>query len=217
MSETKDHNGTQVVLSVVTGFLAFLIAGILAAVIGLRLDNYILATVIAGITGGLLLGLFHWKEGLTARMAGGGLAGVLLGFWGGFVIAEAVAGGISFLLPARAISSGNWWIADLLADVLMGFIFGAVFGAIVLGRRAARFFALVCGAVALPFGLLVTVLNRYPGVREGMTDLFAVIGITDMNLVVMIAQFGAGAGLALGLYHRMKRSDPDISLQRSIF
>lgn len=217
MSGTNNAKTTDLIWSLILGTIAFLIAGVIAGIVVLRLDNYILATLVAGGIGGLLLGLFNWKHQLTVRMAGAGFAGVLLGFWGGFVLAEGLVGGFGMLFPSIAAGFEGGWLADLLANLLMGLLFGAVFGGIVYGRKAIRIFSLVCGAATLPFGLLVRVLNSDHWIKEWLVDLFAVIGIVDINIVVMVTQFGVGAGLGIGLYHAAKPKSADVSLQKSVY
>lgn len=99
MSKIDNSKIFYVIWSLILGKVSFLISGVIACIIILRLDNYILGTIIAGGVGGLILGLFLWKHKMIGRMAIAGLIAVPIGFLGSFILVEGLVGGFGLLFP----------------------------------------------------------------------------------------------------------------------
>lgn len=85
----------NIIGTTIGGMVAFFIGGVLGTVVILTLDAYILAFVLAGGTGGLLLGLLRWKIRKVAKLTLGGVVAVPVGFFLGFGSSGAI-----FSIPA---------------------------------------------------------------------------------------------------------------------
>lgn len=199
MSKIKDSVVLSVIWSLILGKVSFLISGVIACIIIMKFDNYILGTVAAGGIGGLILGLFHWKYKMIGKMTIAGIIAVPVGLLGSFVIAEGIVGGLAFLYPSFPEYFGKTGIADVIAIIFMGIFFGMIFGAIVYGRKSIVLFTIVCGAVSIATGLLVRAMNLGNPIKELLGNMFQIFGKIDLNLLVIIAGFGAGIGLSIGL------------------
>jgi len=77
------------------GMASFLISGVIACIVILLLDNYILATIIAGGIGGLLLGLFLRMCQKITRLVIAGIIAIPVGLVISFLIVE----GLGSLFP----------------------------------------------------------------------------------------------------------------------
>lgn len=187
------------------GMASFLISGVMACIVILLLDNYILATIIAGGIGGLLLGLFLRMRQKIGRMIIAGIIGMPIGLMISFLIVE----GIGSLFPSLGAYFENSAIPDISAIVLMGIIFGAVFGAMVYGRKTILLFSIVCGTVSIPFGLLVGAMNSGHWIKVWLENLFEAFGKIDLNFLTIIFSFGIGIGLSIGLYNILKKMHDD--------
>lgn len=196
MPKINSSKITHILLSMQLGLVSFLMSGVLACMAILHLDNYILAAIMAGGVGGLLLGIFLPVRQKISRMAIAGIVAVPIGIFLSFILAE----GFSSLFT----SMGNSNIPDIIAIIFMGIIFGAVFGAIIYGRKSLWLFSMVCGTVSIPFGLLVGAMNSGHYVKVWLENLFKVFGKIDLNFLVIIIAFGIGIGLSIGLYNILK-------------
>jgi len=194
-----------IIWSLILGKVSFFISGVIACTIILRLDNYILGTIIAGSIGGLLLGLFHWKQKMIGRMTIACLIAVPIGLLGSFILVEGLVGGFGLLFPSVAAYFENTSIADIIAIILMGIIFGVIFGAIVYGRKSIRLFSVACGAVSIPFGFLVGAMNSGHWIKVWLGNMFQIFGNIDLNFLIIITAFGVGVGLSIGLYTVFKQ------------
>ena len=191
--------------STLLGITSFFISGLIACIVILRFDNYIVGTIIAGSVGGLILGLFHWKHKMIGRMTLAGLIAVPIGLLGSFILVEGLVGGFGLLFPSIAAHFENTGIGDIIAIILMGIMFGVIFGAIVYGRRSIRLFSVVCGAVSIPFGLLVGAMNSGHWIKVWLENMFIIFGEIDLNFLAIIMEFGIGVGLSIGLYIAFKQ------------
>ncbi|MGI6434869.1 MAG: hypothetical protein ACOX0F_05865 [Syntrophomonadaceae bacterium] len=205
MSKIINSKIVYVLWLMIQGAASFLISGLIACIAILHLDNYILGTIIAGGIGGLLLGLFHWKHKMIGRMTIAGLIAVPIGLLGSFILVEGLVGGFGLLFPSVAAYFENSNIPDIIAIILMGSVFGAVFGAIVYSRKSIGLFSIVCGAVSIPFGLLVGAMNSGHWIKVWLENLFKVFGNIDLNFLAIITEFGMGIGLCIGLYIMLKQ------------
>lgn len=205
MSKVDNSKIVSVIWTLIKGKVSFLISGAIACIIILRFDNYILATIIAGGIGGLILGLFNWKLKVIGRMTIAGLIAVPIGLLGSFVLVEGFVGGFGLLFPSVASSFEN--IGNIIAIILMGVVFGAIFGAIVYDRNSIRLFSLVCGLTSIPFGFLVGAMNSGHWTKIWLQNVFKIFGEIDINFLVIMIEFGIGAGLSIGLYNVSKRKD----------
>ncbi|MEN6328211.1 MAG: hypothetical protein ABFD18_18635 [Syntrophomonas sp.] len=207
MSKSNTSKITYILWSMLLGMVSFLISGVIACIVILILDNYILATVIAGGMGGLLLGIFLRMRQKIGRMAIAGIIAAPIGLLGTFILAE----GFFFLLPSIGVYFENPNTADIIAIILMGIVFGVVFGAMVYGRKSIWLFSVVCGTVSIPFGLLVGAMNSGHWIKVWLENLFKVFGKIDMNFLAIIMEFGIGIGLSIGLYSMLKQRSADDS------
>ena len=207
MSKIRNSGVISVILSLILGKVSFLISGVLACIVILNSDNYILGTIIAGGIGGLIFGLFYWKDKKIVRMTIAGLCALLIGFLGSFMLAEGLVSGLEFLFPSIIGFFEISGIADLIAIILMEIMFGVIFGAIVYGRHSLGLFATVCGVVSIPGGVLVVAMNSGHHVKVLLSNLFQIFGKIDLNFLVIIVGFGVGIGLSFGLYRIVKKKE----------
>ena len=205
MSKICNSKTVSVIWSLILGKVSFLISGVIACIVILRLDNYILGTIIAGGVGGLLFGLLHWKHKMIGRMTIAGLIAVPIGFLGSFALIEGLVGGFGLLFPSVAAYFENSSIADIIAIILMGIVFGVIFGAIAYGRKSIRLFSAACGAVLIPIGLLVGSMNSGHWIKVWLENLFHIFGKIDLDFLMIITGFGIGVGLSVGLYSMIKQ------------
>lgn len=201
MSKFNSSKIVHILWSMLLGLVSFLISGVMSCMVILHLDNYILATIMAGGIGGLLLGLFLSMRQKIIKMAIAGIIAAPIGLFTSFILAE----GFSSLIP----SIGNTNIPDIIAIIFMGTIFGAVFGAIIYGRKSLWLFSVVCGTVSIPFGLLVGAMNSGHYVKVWLENLFKVFGKIDLNFLAIIMAFGIGIGLSIGLYNILKQTSAE--------
>lgn len=202
MSKISNSKILRLIWSTILGKISFLVGGIAACIVILKLNNYILGTIIAGGIGGLVLGLFHWKQKMIGKMAVASLISVPVGLLGSFILVEGLVGGLGLLFPASAAYFETSEIANLVAIILMGVAFGIIFGAVVYGRKSLRLFAVTCGIASIPCGLLIAAMNSGYYIKVFLGNLFQVFGNIDLNFLVIIIGFGVGAGLSLELYNK---------------
>lgn len=212
MPKINKSKVAYIIWSMLLGMASFLISGVIACIVLLRLDSYILGPIIAGGIGGLLLGLFLRMRKNIGRMAIAGIIAAPIGLLGTFILVEGFVGGFGLLFPSVAAYFENSNIADIIAIILMGIVFGVVFGAIVYGRKSIWLFSIVCGAVSIPFGLLVGAMNSGHWIKVWLENLFKVFGKIDLNFLAIIMEFGIGIGLSIGLYSVLKQRSADGSL-----
>lgn len=207
MSEIKTSRIAYMLWSTLLGTASFFISGVIASIVILRIDNYILASMIAGGIGGLLLGLFLRMGQKISRMAIGGIIAVPMGLFISFLLVE----GFGSLFPSIGAYFENSSIPDIIAVILMGITFGAVLGAIIYGRKSIWLFSVVCGIVSFPFGLLVAAMNSGYGIKVWLENLLVVFGKIDLNFLAIIISLGIGIGLSIGLYNILKTRYMDFS------
>lgn len=126
------------------GMASFLISGVMASIVILLVDNCILATMIAGGIGGLLLAIFIRERQNILRMTISGIIGMPVGLIISFFLVE----GFGSIFPSIGAYLENTTIPDISAIILMGVIFGAIVGAMVYGRKYICLFSVVCGRAA---------------------------------------------------------------------
>lgn len=196
MSENKNAKVAYILWPTLSGTISFFIGGVIVDIILLRLDIYILGSIIAGGIGGLLLGLLLRKRHNIGRMTIAGIVAVPVGFWVSFFLGYAFSE-IPFIANSR--------VPDVLAFILMGALVGGLFGAIIYGRKSIWLFAAVGGILSIPLGSFVDALNW-----GRFDNLLNALGIPRPNLLPFIVSFGIGIGLSIGLYEMLKqrRTDP---------
>lgn len=182
-----------------SGILSFFIGGILAAMLVLWLDTFLLETILAGVVGGFLLGLLSGNVRDVLKFTLAGLVALPTGFWGGFGLAAGV-----FSVPVIHGLFGNPHIPDIIGIILMGILTGALFAAALYGRRAIPYFSLAGGLGSLPFGILVAAMNSDSRIRTSLEVYFRIFGSIDLNLLAIITGLGCGLGLGLGLYQMFR-------------
>ncbi|HOT60254.1 MAG: hypothetical protein KA807_18655 [Prolixibacteraceae bacterium] len=204
MFEISKNTWVFLLWSTLAGAISFFIAGVIGCIILLRLDNYILETIIAGGLGGLLLGTCLGKPKMIGKIALAGLVAIPVGFWSSFILAEAL-----FSIPFIHTFFENPHIPDIIAIIFMGVICGAIFGAIIYGRKAVWIFSAVCGIVSLPFGILVSLFNAGRSIKATFENLLGFFGPFDLNFLAIITSFGVGIGLSIGLFIMLKQKSTD--------
>ena len=200
MYEIKKSKAAYLFWSLISGTLSFFVSGVIACIILLRLDTYILETIIAGGLAGLLLGIFLGRLKMIGKMTLAGLVAIPVGFWASFSLAEAI-----FSIPFIHGFFENPNTPDIIGITFMGILCGAIFGAIVYGRKSIQLFSVVCGASSIPFGLLVGAMNSGHWIKIWLIKLHYVCGIIDLNFLAMFIEFGVGIGLSIGLYSMFKK------------
>ena len=187
MFEISKNTWVFLLWSTLAGAISFFIAGVIGCIILLRLDNYILETIIAGGLGGLLLGTCLGKPKMIGKIAL--LVLVAIGwFWSSFILAEALFNSIyPYFLRI--------YIPDIIAIIFMGVIW-CDFRTIIYGRKAVWIFS-VCGIVSLPFGILVSLFNAGRS-KSNFRKFAGFFGPFDLNFLAIITSFGVGIGLSIG-------------------
>lgn len=205
ISKINTFKITYVLWSMLLGMASFLISGVMASILILVLDNYILATIIAGGIGGLLLGLFLQMRQKISRMAIAGIIGMPIGLIISFLLVE----GFGSLFPSIGAYFENSAIPDISTITLMGIIFGAVVGSMIYGRKSIWLFSIVCGTVSIPFGLLVAAMNSGCYLKVWLDNLLEVFGKIDLNFLAITISLGIGIGVSIGLYNMLKQINAD--------
>lgn len=197
MSKINTSKITNILFLMLLGMSSFLISGVIACIIILTIDNYILATIIAGGIGGLFLGLFLRMRQKIGRMVIAGIIGMPIGLIISFLIVEVIGS----LFPSIGVYFENSAIPDISAIILMAIIFGAIFGAIVFGRKSILLFSIIFGTVSFPFGLLVGAMNSGHWIKVWLENLLEGFGMIDLNFLAITISLGIGASLSIGLYN----------------
>jgi len=201
MHKTNKSKIAYLFSSMLVGMASFFISGVLACIVIWFYDNYILATIIAGGIGGLLLSLLLKMHKKISRMIIAGIIGMPIGLILSFFLVE----GFGALFPSIGGNFENSSIPDIIAIMLMGIIFGAVFGAINYGRKSIRLFSIVCGVVSIPSGLLVAALNSGFFLKVWPASLTDILVKIDLNFLAITISIGIGTGLSIGLYNMSKQ------------
>ena len=201
MSEDKSYGYGYILWTTLIGFAAFLISGLLADVLILRTDHYVMGMLISGGIGALVLGLFLRMGNNAVLVMLAGLIAMPLGL----LITFGVFEGIGSLLP-HAINQSleNAGIPDTLAIMLMAAIFGGAVGASLFGKKAIVLFVIVCAVTAIPFGRMVVAFNTGAVIRDELQMFFMPLGKIDLNSLAISLAHGAGTGLAIGIYRKFR-------------
>lgn len=200
MSKVNTSKIIYVLCTMLLGMVSFFISGVMACIVILLLDNYILATIIAGGIGGILLGLFLRMQQKLRRMAVAGIISMPTGLIMSFFLVE----GFESLFPSVGAYFKNSSIPDIITIIVMEITFGAIFGSIIYGRKSIKLFSVVCGIVSIPFGLLVGAMNSGYWIKVWLENLLKIFGKIDLNLLAIIISLGIGTGLSIGLYNILK-------------
>lgn len=182
----RTANKIYPVLTMLAGFISFLISGIIAGLISLKTNEGLI--LIFGVPMGSLIMLFVLRKLSKDKVLKiiilselGGFAG----FLAGFTIGELLGGIAAFIFASKSQIIPNMFVL-IIADA----VFGAILAGLLYGRKSIRLFALVCGIASIPFGLLLSMP----------------IDITwfgfDQNLLFSVISFGTTTGLSIGLYDR---------------
>ena len=174
-------------LPAIQGLIAFAIASALASIMIFQYDNYFSAAILTGGLGALLLSLLMFKNKLTFwKIALAGSIGMPVGL----LISFLIVGGIGELIPTIGNFFENTPVPDIVAVLMVSTIYGMFVGGINFGKKAIGRFAVVCGLISLPAGVLVSIFNA----REMQT----VAKLFDLNFVTIMLFIGLGVGLAIG-------------------
>lgn len=197
MSKINTSKIAYILRSMLLGMASFLVSGVIASIVILFLDNYILATIIAGGIGGFLLGILLRMRQKIKRMAIAGIIAVPIGLIISFFLVE----GFGSLFPSIGAYFENSNIPDISAIILIGITFGAVFGLIIYGRKSIWLFSVICGTISIPSALLVGAMNSGYGINVWLVNLLDVLGKIDLNFLSIIFSLGIGIGLSIGIYN----------------
>jgi hypothetical protein len=199
MKEKTANQRPGPILSALLGLGAFLISSLVAAWVIWKIDNYILATIIAGGLGCLLLGSTLRTGPDIKKFIITGLAAMPIAM----LLTFLIAGLFELILPAAASYLDKTWFSDIMAVCLMGMFFGGICGAVLYGRRKIGLFILVCGIVCIPFGYLVAAMNAQYINQYWLTRRFAMLGFADLNFLAIMSSLGLGVGLSIGISNRL--------------
>jgi len=204
MSMNKKLQFLTVLYSGISGAISFFISGLLATILIIITDQYLLAIPLSGLLGGLLLAIFNrnWKS--IGRFTLAGVIAVSVGFLGTFIICEGIFSLIGMLTD---VFSGR--LENIISIGLMGVVFGIIFSLIVYGKKALVLFAVVCGIIELPCIYLVETIYLI----KPLENLISKYGLVDINLLFIVLGFGIGAGVSIGLF-KISAKD-EINLQSS--
>lgn len=200
MFERKRTKKTYILWSTLMGMISFILGGVVASIVIVRYDNYILATVITGLVGGSLMGIFLSMKKKIGNMAIAGVFGVPLGLVLSFFLVE----GFGALFPWIGAYFEGTNILDIIAAMVMGITVGSMFGATIYGRRAVLLFAIICGLAGLPAGILVAAFNLGYPIKFWLENLLSVFGKIDLNFLAIVIFQGIGLGLSIGLKKVLK-------------
>lgn len=183
------------------GLVAFLLSGLLAAVVVFRTDNYILGMLITGALGSLLLGLGlkMGKRALTMAFTGAFVMPI------GLMLAFGIFEGLGALLYAIGLKIGPPGAADTMAIMFMSGFFAAAIGACVYGKKAIPLFFVLSSLVALPFGAMVVAFNLEVPLRFTLQSFTEPLGPIDLNGVLI--SLAAGLGASLGIASKERNSN----------
>lgn len=201
MGTKKNSRLLTVLCSGIAGAISFFIGGLLAAILVLLTDQYLLAIPFSGLLGGLLLAALNgnWKK--ISRFTLAGVIAVSIGFLGTFVICEGI---FSLIDMVTDIFTGQ--IENIISISLMGVVFGIIFSLIVYGKKALVLFAVVCGIFEIPCIYLADKVYFI----EPLQNLITKYGLVDVNLLFIVLGFGIGAGVSIGLIKIFKPDEMEI-------
>ncbi|HSN66903.1 MAG TPA: hypothetical protein VLS94_09695 [Fusibacter sp.] len=192
----EQFNVKSLLFPATKGLVAFAFASVLASVMILKYDNYFAAAILTGGLGALLLSfltftnkLIFWKMALAGSI--GMPVGLLLSF--------LFVGGIGELVPTLGNFFENTPVPDIVAVVMMSSIYGMFVGGINFGKRSIGRFAIICGLMSVPAGLLVSVFNA-----DGLQVVTNLFGEVDLNFVTIMLFIGLGIGVAIGSSQRFR-------------
>lgn len=190
MSIEKKSKFITVLYSGMAGTVSYLIGGLLATILILLNDQYLLAIPLSGLLGGMLLAVFIRKWNQIGRFTLAGVISVSVGFLGTFIICEGI---FSLIGMFTNVFSGR--IANVISISLMGVVFGIIFSLIIYGKKALLLFAVVCGVIEIPCIFLAEKVYSI----EPLNNLITKYGLVDVNLLFIVLGFGIGAGFSIGL------------------
>ena len=186
------------------GMSAFFLSGLIAVIIILFFDEYIVSALVAGWLGGFLTGTFLRMKDKRAKMAASGAIGMPLGLFLSF----GAAGLFELMFPFASASLAYTGIPDAIGISIMGLIFGSIMGIFIFGSSALKIFAPVCTLASMPFGILVSAMNEGYVLRDFNLMMNSIIkgkGIIDLNSLVITVSLGIGTGLSIAIHDIISR------------
>ena len=208
MSEIKETKITDLLWSTFAGMISFFISAGIIDILLFPLDFAIIDTILVGGIGGLLLGIFLFKQHKIRKITLAGFIAVPVGFWGAFIL----AGGADLLFSLIGVNTENsniYNIENIIGIIFMGIICGAIFGGLIYGRKSIWLFSSVCGLVSFPFGILVGFFNSGHPIKAVIENLLTVFGPIDLNFLAIITSFGIGIGLSIGLFSMLNKKNTE--------
>lgn len=170
------------------GLIAFLVSGIIVGLL-LSKSNPMFGMLLVGAIGGLLMGLMLRMFNKLYKIVILSTVGTFIGIIIGFALGEVIASLSPFLEESE--------IPNIILFIIMNAIYGAILAPLFHGRKSIWFFALVCGIVSIPIGLLLIITNGI------------VWGGLDLNFLVIVTSLGTTSGLSIGLYSLLKLKSKD--------
>lgn len=201
MSKIQLKKIAHLLCSLLLGIFAFIISGILTSILAvcLSIPYGILYIIMAGCLSGLLLALFFQMRQNIGKMVLACIVAWLISYCVGYTFVDFLFQ--LFFTSFHILYEQGEFDAYIL--ILMGVIFGAIFGAIVFGRKSALLFAIICGIISIPFGLL-----NIQFVDAWLKTFLIDFEQARIPLFLMFnLSFGISIGLGIGLYQMLTTSD----------
>ena len=126
----------------------------------------------------------------------------------GLFLSFGAAGLFELLFPSASASLAYTGIPDAAAISIMGLIFGSTVGIFIFGSSALKVFAPVCTLASMPFGILVSAMNKGYVLRDFNVMINTIIkgkGIIDLNFLAITVSLGIGTGLSIAIHEIKSR------------
>lgn len=193
MFEKKEISKPYPIITMIIGLISFSFSSLVTAFLSNYTNEGIIPLV--GIPSGTILMALLLKRLRTSKLLSillHSVAGGFISFIGGFALGYMVE---SLLKDLKVSQNLNSILANLLLLIVVDAIFGAIMAHCFFNSQAIRFFAISCGIISIPFGILLSFPINV-----------AWLG-TDLNLVLFIISLGTSTGFSYGLYSLHKSNE----------
>lgn len=198
----RNNKISYLLLSLILGLLAFTISGLVACYVIWKLNNYIMAYLITGGLGALFFSVLLRLKGKIMKITIAGLLAMPVSLFLSFGINE----GIAFVLPKIEFIEGLI-SPDIVMIAMTALFYGFIVGLAGYGKKAMWLFAIVSAVVAIPFGMLVVVLNTSRDIQMILTSISDIFNQLDLNFLCISLALGAGLGMSNGVYNMIVRNN----------
>lgn len=192
MDENNEINKAYPIKTMLIGLGSFLIIGIIIGLISIKTNEGLIPIFGVPIGSLVMLSIFKIKLDkekiiqVTIRSFLGAFAGFLIGF----LISTLLSVIIGFIFPSfRDLDQVK---AQIIPNIALLIVADAIYGGVIAdylyGRKSVKFFALVCGIAAIPFGILVSLPINIEWIKF------------NLNLLFIVVSFGTTTGLTIGLH-----------------